>query len=261
MKETRVRLLAILALALTIRPLAAAEWQENPKIAEIFAAHDATGTFVVYDALKDAHIGHDPKRAETRYSPESTFAIPNALLALSSGAVRSVDDTVSAPQTMSLREAVPLSYFPLHREVARRIGVTAMQAGLAALEYGNAEIDDNIDSFWIDGPLKISAVEQCRFLDRLAHRTLPLPIAMQEAVQETLWLERGHNWILYGKTGESAADMPGVGWWVGWVRKAGQVYPFALNIDMPDAESDPPKRMAIGKACLAALGILPGMAR
>ena len=41
----------------------------------------------------------------------------------------------------------------------------------------------------------------------------------------------------------------------GWVERNGKIAAFSLNVDMP-AASDAPKRVAVGKAMLAKLGIL-----
>jgi beta-lactamase class D len=48
-----------------------------------------------------------------------------------------------------------------------------------------------------------------------------------------------------------------VGWWVGWVETSRGAVFFALNIDMPGAGADAPKREAIGRAVLRELGALP----
>lgn len=49
-----------------------------------------------------------------------------------------------------------------------------MRANVSRLGYGNAEIGQVVDNFWLVGPLKISAMEQTRFLLRLAQE-LPFP--------------------------------------------------------------------------------------
>lgn len=98
----------------------------------------------------------------------------------------------------------------------------------------NTETGDKVDRFWLEGPLKISAVEQTKFLARLAH---------------------GDGWVLYGKTGWTSAPSPDIGWWVGWVVKDNRIYSFAINIDMP-TRADVAKRVELGRACLKALGII-----
>jgi len=83
-----------------------------------------------------------------------------------------------------------------------------------------------VDTFWLRGALAISAVEQTRFLDRLARQLLPFPLQAQRAVREITLVEQGPGWELHAKTGWQNGPNPGVGWWVGWVEKGGRSYPL-----------------------------------
>ena len=156
---------------------------------------------------------------------------------------------------MGLREAIVMSNVPIYQELARRIGLERMRENVSKMKYGNKEIGDTVDTFWLKGPLEISAIEQAQFLARLAKDELPFPKAFQQSVREIVLLEQGQNWKLYGKTGWQNAPGKGVGWWVGWVRKGDCLYTFALNMDIRKA-SDAGKRMELGKECLKALEIL-----
>lgn len=246
----------------------AVEWREAPELGKAFEECGVSGTFVLYLAAEKACIGHNRERAETRFIPASTFKIANTLIGLSSGAVRGVDEVipfVGVPQTvkawerdMSLRDGIAISNVPLYQELARRIGLDAMREGVGKLGYGNCDIGQAVDIFWLKGPLEVSAVEQCMLLDRLARRELPFPSEHQDSVAEIIELERGDGWVLYGKTGGATVYAPALGWLVGWVVKDGESYSFALNIDMPDFAEYLPKRLEVGKACLTALGVLPG---
>ena len=247
-------------------PVQAASWQENREVGELFKNAGVEGTFVLYDVSSQTHIGHDEARANRRFVPASTFKIPNTLIGLSVGAVKSVDDPLpykgpaqpfiqAWARDMGLREAIALSNVPIYQELARRIGLERMREGVVALDYGNMEIGAGVDVFWLNGPLRISAVEQARFLARLARGALPLPAAVQQSVREIVLLERGPNWTLHGKTGWENAPGPGVGWWVGWVEKEGRIYAFALNMEMQNP-SDGNRRLELGKASLKLLGIL-----
>jgi len=244
----------------------AADWEESPKVGALFKSAGVSGTFVLYDATANTYIGHNEARARTRFVPASTFKIPNTLIGLSTGAVGSVDEVLpyrGHPQPfikewkkdMGLREAIALSNVPIYQELARRIGIERMRVNLSKMIYGNNETGDSVDTFWLVGPLQISAVEQTTFLAGLAQDALPFPPAFQKSVREIVKLEQGVNWTLYGKTGWENAPGQGVGWWVGWIEKEGRVYAFALNMDMRNA-SDAGKRMELGKASLKALGIL-----
>lgn len=47
-----------------------------------------------------------------------------------------------------------------------------------------------------------------------------------------------------------------IGWYVGWVERAGKRWFFAINIDMPKS-ADAPKRGAIARILLKRIGALP----
>ena len=144
---------------------------------------------------------------------------------------------------------------PVYQELARRIGIERMREGLNAIPYGNAKTGNEVDIFWLKGPLKISAIEQTSYLARLAQDDLPFSKEVQQSVREIARFDQGDGWVLYAKTGWATIPDSDIGWWVGWVMKGEQVYSFALNIDMPDRLSVA-KRVELGKASLKALGIL-----
>lgn len=156
---------------------------------------------------------------------------------------------------MALRDAIRVSNVPVYQELARRIGLEQMRMYVAAIPYGNTQTGNEVDSFWLKGPLKISAVEQTEFLARLALGQLPFPAEAQENVRDIAQLEQGSDWVLYGKSGWTTTPDPDIGWWVGWVEKGDRIYAFAINIDMPE-RVDVAKRMELGKACLKTLGVL-----
>jgi beta-lactamase class D len=244
----------------------AAGWEESRAVGELFKAAGLTGTFVLYDVGTEQLIGHNQSRAETRFIPASTFKIPNTLIGLSTGAVGNVDEVLpygGKPQRfsfwekdMSLRDAIRISNVPVYQELARRIGLERMRENVAKLEYGNKEIGDVVDNFWLVGPLKISAIEQTRFLAKLAQDELPFPSAIQHSAREIVRVDQGENWTLYAKSGWGGDAMPEIGWWVGWVQKEGRIYAFALNADIWQA-ADADKRAPLARASLKALGVLP----
>ena len=240
-------------------------WRDDAKIAEMFDNAGVTGTFVVHDVATGEYVGHDRQRAAIRYVPASTYKIPNSLIGLATDAVSSVDEVLPygggptyLPQwarDMPLREAIRISNVPVYQELARRIGMPRMREGLRQLDYGNMDAGSVIDAFWLEGPLKISALEQTRFLGRLAQGKLAFPKAAMAAVREIVRQDDHAN--LYAKTGWYMPDdrKNQIGWWVGWVEKDGKVYAFALNVDITD-ETVGAKRVPLGKAALQSLGLL-----
>ncbi len=239
-------------------------WKTSPQLDQLFQQQGVTGTFVVHDVSAGVYTAHDRARAETRYIPASTFKIPNTLIGLSTGTVANVDTILpyggkptSRPEwahDMSLRDAIKISNVPVYQGMARRIGMPAMQASLTKLNYGNMDPGTEVDTFWLKGPLKISAVEQTAFLEQLAQDQLPFPKEAMAAVRAIT--RQPGTADLHAKTGWGGGPDKNVdlGWWVGWVNKDGKLYTFALNIDIPDGAVD--KRVSLGKAALASMGLL-----
>lgn len=261
--------LTLMAAVLLALPASAAAtpWREEPAVGDLFRTAGVDGTFVVLDERRGELRGTNRARAQERFSPASTFKVANALIGLSLGAVTSVDELIPYTgdtnplmrewlEPMGLRGAMRVSNVPLYQELARRIGLQRMRTAIQKLHYGNEQLGANVTTFWLRGPLAISAVEQIRFLSGLAHQRLPFPRRAQQQVAEITQVDAGPGWSLHAKTGWQNAPGAGVGWWVGWVRREDQVTTFALNIAMAGA-ADAPKREQLGRASLQALGVLP----
>jgi beta-lactamase class D len=264
--------LLLVAAAVLALPLAASAtpWRDEPAVTAMFRNAGVDGTFVLLDERRGELRGHNRERAEQRFSPASSFKIANALIGLSLGAVQSVDEVIPYTgdpnpfmrewlQPMGLRGGMKVSNVPLYQELARRIGLAPMRDAIRRLGYGNEQIGDTVTTFWLRGPLAISAVEQTRFLSGLAHQRLPFPRGAQQQVAEITQVDSGPGWSLHAKTGWQNAPGAGVGWWVGWVQQGEQITPFALNLAMA-GNADAPKREQLGRASLRALGVLPGPA-
>lgn len=224
------------------------------------------GTFVLYDVADERLVVVNPARAEQRFLPASTYKIPNSLIAFETGVVADENQVLpygGGPQPfehwerdMHLRDAIQASSVPIYQEVARRVGLERMQAWVDRLEYGNRSLGEVVDRFWLDGPLEISAMEQVRFLARLAQRRLPASERSQRLVREILRIEETPDYALFAKTGWAIRRSPEIGWWVGWVERGDRVYCFALNIDMA-GKADVPKRIPLGRTLLRRLAVLP----
>jgi beta-lactamase class D len=249
-------------------PAAATAPAPSPEIAAAFAAESATGTMVVRRLGDGREWVHAPARADSAFLPASTFKIPNAAIALETGAVSGTEEAFPWDGTEhpfggwnrdhTLRTAMPASAVPVFQEIARRIGEARMGEWLARLDYGNADVGGGIDQFWLRGDLRISAREQADFLARFVAGETPFSARTRADVADILVNERGEEWTLYAKTGWAFEVQ--LGWWAGWTEHRGETYVFAMNMQMPDSSADPPKRIRIGRAALAAVGALPAEA-
>lgn len=261
-----MRKLIFIILLVVASPIFAKTWQDNEQLTKLFTDQQLVATFVVYDVEQQQLVGYNQIRANQRFIPASTFKIVNSLIGLSSKTVKNVEEKLpygGKPQPrkewqkdMGLREAIKVSNVPIYQELARRIGLTTMQANIKLLNYGNTNIGQHVDSFWLAGPLKISAVEQALFLADLAQKQLPYPQHIQDAVHEITLLEQSKNWQLHGKTGLTRRNQGSIGWFVGWVEKEGRIYSFALNMQLVDPNKDISIRVTLAEQALQLLGIL-----
>jgi len=233
--------------------------------------------FALYDPQHDRFVRYDPARCARRFSPCSTFKIPNTLIGLETGAITGEDfrlawdpqrdprqpgwpDSWAADQ--DLASAMRQSVVWFYREIARRIGGGAYPGYLARFDYGNRDISGGVDQFWLANSLTISADEQIRFLERFYRGQLGASPAATDIVKRIIVLEEGDGYRLSGKTGAGRRpDGSFVGWLVGYVERGTDVYFYALNFDSPTFEQVMSRRHALVRAALGELGLLPSPKR
>ena len=217
---------------------------ERPQWQKPFNDAGLTGTMVLRQEGSPEILVHNPARAATAFLPASTFKIPNSLIALETGAVSGPDEVFPydgkpryLPEwnaDLTLARAFAVSCVPVYQEIARRIGPERMAKYVAAFHYGNADIGGGIDRFWLDGALRITALQQLDFLGRLHRRELPLRPQVMDDVLTMMIADKTPNAVLRAKTGLTARVSPNVGWYVGSVTRGPDTWYFALNLEVPD---------------------------
>lgn len=232
----------------------------------ILEAEQATGAILIRRLSDGAEWTGGGARIDQRFLPASTYKIPNSLILLQSGVVSDPDTDLMVwdgvergggwDQDQSLRAGLRRSALWAYQAWARELGPERMQARLATLGYGNGQSGgpDQIDTFWLLGPLEISAREQVDFLERLHARALPLDEAVQEQVVDMLVFRRGPDWVLRAKTGWAVRDDPNLGWLVGWLEANEDVWVFAVNVDLDWDRDDGSVRERLALAALIAAG-------
>ncbi|MDX7310482.1 penicillin-binding transpeptidase domain-containing protein, partial [Klebsiella pneumoniae] len=113
--------------------------------------------------------------------------------------------------------AMKYSVVPVDQEFARQIGEARMSKMLHAFDYGNEDISGNVDSFWLDGGIRISATQHIAFLRKLYHNKLHVSERSQRIVKQAMLTESNGDYIIRAKTGYSTSIEPKIVWWVGWV--------------------------------------------
>jgi beta-lactamase class D len=125
-----------------------------------------------------------------------------------------------------MRTAIKYSCVWFYQELARRIGREKMQYYLDTVKYGNSKLGKNIDTFWLDGDLRISAIEQIEFLEKLLRKDIPFSNSNIETVKSIMMKDSTDTYNYYAKTGWVSK----IGWYVGFVIYDKERWLFALNI-------------------------------
>lgn len=207
-----------------------------------------TGTFKLYDLTADKYLVYNQADTKMQYVPASTYKILNSLIALQTGVIRDENQIIkwdgtqypveSWNQDHNMKSAIQNSVIWFYQEAARRIGKERMQSYVTKVGYGNRQIGDVIDRFWLDGPLKISVDEQVDFITRLYQEELPFDKDVIREVKSILVNEQSSSSVLAGKTGSvTVQDKPVIGWYVGYIVAKNKPYIFATKI-MPLAKDD-----------------------
>jgi len=191
----------------------------------VFEKNSAQGAFVLRDINADRIVVVGAERAKQRFIPASTFKIINSLIALETGVISDENEVVpyggdpqpfkAWEQDMSIRQGIRVSNVPVFQELARRIGLERYNAILVDYDFGNMLVGENVKTFWLDGPLKISALEYARILTDLAKQNLPALKHNQKVVRDIIRLERRGCAVFYGKTGWTVTPDPDIGWFIG----------------------------------------------
>jgi beta-lactamase class D len=251
-------------------PVAAA----SPDLSPFFK--DTVGCFALYDLKRDRYTRYNEARCRERFSPKSTFKIPNSLIGLETGVIGNADfvirwDKAQYPdegwtaepfvhwkRDHNLRSAFKYSVLWYYREIAKRVGAQRMKEFVTKFDYGNRETSGELERFWLNDTLKISADEQLEFLKKLYAGKLPVSQRSIDIVKDIMVQESTPDYKLSAKTGGGPrAQGVVIGWYVGYVETRGEVYFFAMNIDGPSYISIRDKRIEMTRRVLAHLGVLP----
>lgn len=196
------------------------------------------------------------KRAEQRFLPASTFKIPNTLIALQEGIIKDEKEIIKWDgidkgfsewnKDHNLKSAFPASCVWFYQELAKNIGIEKYSEYLNEINYGNKETGDRVDSFWLDGDIRISAKEQIDFLKKVYDEEFEFDEEYYKILKDIMIVENNDKYILRGKTGWTQHTKPGIGWFIGYIETSKDTWFFACNLDIyKDSDSDYRKDLVI----------------
>lgn len=257
----------------TVQPTAQPSISQSADLGQAFQALGVNGSIAIYDQQTQRFFEHNPDRNTTAFFPASTFKIFNALAALETGVMPNdvavltwdgirrglprVGEIAAWNQDTNLRQAFKNSTIWFYQVMARKIGSERMQSLINQIGYGNRQIGnaEQIDRFWLEGPLQITPKEQIAFLEQLQGNKLPLSQRTMDLVKDIMIVEQTPGYTLRGKTGWDTSKTPHIGWFVGYLEQNNNNYFFATNIEMPNP-ADASKRIEVTRRSFQALGLL-----
>ena len=213
--------------------------------------YDLEGSFVLYDLNNSMYTVHNRDMSITRVSPNSTYKIISALIALETGKLETDNtllrwDGTQHPfnawnQDHNLFSAMHYSVSWYFQNFDKQAGIEKLLYYLSQLSYGNLNLSGGVTDFWIESSLGISPLEQLEFLRNFYQNNTIFDLKHVNTLKEVLKLSESENAVLSGKTGTGIVNGKVTnGWFIGYVETAegplpsGNTYFFATYIKGED---------------------------
>ena len=219
-----------------------------------FADCGVAGSITLYDYGAGRWIASDIRDSHRETLPASTFKVLHTLIVLEEGTVADAQTVIPWPgQTdtvkygyrpeiyhdLTLRRAFRASAGWAYVEQAKKIPKDRYRHHLTASRYGNGDLSTEDPDFWNFGPFAVSPVNQIETLIGVYEESLPFRPESFAVLKELMVEEETPDYILRAKTGWTREGGVNLGWWVGYVETADNVWFFATRLEMDRAASPP----------------------
>ncbi|KKI92356.1 hypothetical protein WQ54_09255 [Bacillus sp. SA1-12] len=200
-----------------------------------------SGSFVLYDSKKNMYTIHNKEESTTRLTPNSTYKIYSGLFALESGIITKNNSALKWDgtqheydewnQDQDLFSAMKRSTTWYFQNLDQQLGKKKLEQYVERIDYGNGDLSSDITTYWMDGTLKISPIEQVDLLKKFYQNDFGFGQANIQTIKDAIYLEEANDKRLSGKTGTSIVNGEDIdGWFVGYVETADNTYFFATHI-------------------------------
>ncbi|SBS37736.1 Beta-lactamase OXA-2 precursor [Marinomonas spartinae] len=212
----------------------------------VFADSQVEGTVVIENLDGSKRYVYNQSRAHTKLAVASTFKIPNTLIGVDEHLVTGKSsvfewdgkehDIKAWNQNQTLASAFQVSCVWCYQDIAKKVGAEKYKAYIKAMHYGALPDQFDVQTFWLDGTLKLTAYEQVNFLKRLYHHELTFSDNAFHVLKDIMLAEKTENYSMYAKSGWARRVESPVGWYVGYVESRSGVWFFATNLAVKDAK-------------------------
>lgn len=249
--------------------------KNESSLKKYFDENKIDGCFGLFDnGQGDFTVYNLPRFSDSAFTPASTFKIVNSLVALETGVISDTSTIIKWDSTetgraecekdMTMAEAFRFSCPRWYQELARRIGENRMQKFLDTLgygaRYGRSKINNDLDAFWLNNNVEITADEELGLVKKLYFSQLPFQKRSQQLVKGMMITDINAKYTLAYKTGwGTLSNGNQLGWVVGWVEENNHPYFFVLQVESPNKNINMREvRMNVLKGILGQLGFLQG---
>ena len=197
---------------------------------------NGTGKFTI------ANLSH---YKDTASSPLSSFFILPSLIALDKGIIN-----------QNQASWVSMDSIPYYQKIITQLGRQEILKAIDSIKYGKGLVSANMNEFWKDGSLKITADEQLGLIKRAYFKELPFQKRSQEIFKKMMVKEDNSNYKLsYLTASDSTTNNT---WVIGYEEENTHIYFFVLHTTSKTATATN-NSVALLKKILLQQGFLQGL--
>ncbi len=204
-----------------------------------FGTYD--GSFVLFDASSEHWTIYNKDLAQTRFSPDSSYKIYDALQGLDAGIITPGNsqmawdgstypfDSWMADQNLDTAMHNSVNWY--FQSIDSRLDRASVKEYLHRIGYGNEQVSGDLTTYWLESDLKISPSEQVALLRDFYYNKFGFAPENIEAVKKAILTASGPEGSLYGKTGTGQIDGQEIrGWFIGFIERSENPVFFACYI-------------------------------
>lgn len=187
---------------------------------------------------------------DSAYSPLNTFFIIPSLMALDNGMI-----------TQNATTWVSTDSIAFYQQLMSTIGRNAILKAIDSIHYGKGMVSANLNEFWRDHSLRITADEQLGLIKKMFFKELPFQKRSQELFKKMISKEDNSNYHLSYLA--ATDNMSQMSWVLGFVEENKHIYFFVLNTSasnqLPASNGAAKSAVPLLKTILLQQGFLKGL--
>ncbi len=199
---------------------------------------NSTEAFTIYNlsAYKDS-----------AYAPLNTFFALPALIGFEQGQLKAAKETW-----------VSMDSSTYYQQLIQQIGRTTLLQQIDSIHYGKGIVSANMETFWKDASLVITADEQLGFIKQLYFKKLPFQKRSQELLSQMILKEENANYKL-SYMASADTTQGNQAWVVGYIEENMHPYFFVLHTSATESKDLQNRNINLLKSILQKEGFFKGV--